>query len=71
VALSATNPEDPYEAVEIRGNVVDIVDGQQAEDGIDDLAEKYLEQRPYPYRSPGEQRVIYKIEPTYIGGYGD
>jgi PPOX class probable F420-dependent enzyme len=71
VALSATNPEDPYEAVEIKGKVVDIVDGQPAEDGIDDLAEKYLGQRPYPYRSPGEQRVIYKIEPTYIGGYGD
>jgi PPOX class probable F420-dependent enzyme len=71
VALSATNPENPYEAVEIRGKVVDIVDGQAAEDDIDNLAEKYLGQRPYPYRSPGEERVIYKIDPTYIGGYGD
>ena len=71
VALSAADPENPYEAVEIQGKVVEIIDGQPAEDGIDDLAEKYLGQRPYPYRSPGEQRVIYKIEPTYIGGYGD
>jgi hypothetical protein len=70
VALSATNPENPYEAVEIRGKVVDIVDGQTAEDDIDDLAEKYLGQRPYPYRTPTEQRVIFKVEPTYIGGYG-
>ena len=70
VALSATNPENPYEMVEIRGKVVDIVDGQAAEDDIDNLAEKYLGQRPYPYRTPDEQRVIFKIEPTYIGGYG-
>jgi PPOX class probable F420-dependent enzyme len=70
VALSATNPENPYEAVEIRGKVVDIVEGQAAEDDIDNLAEKYLGQRPYPYRTPTEQRVIYKIEPTYVGGYG-
>jgi PPOX class probable F420-dependent enzyme len=70
VALSATNPENPYEAVEIRGKVVDIVEGQAAEDDIDDLAEKYLGQRPYPYRTETEKRVIFKIEPTYVGGYG-
>lgn len=70
VGLSATNPENPYEAVEIRGKVVDIVEGQAAEDDIDNLAEKYLGQRPYPYRQPGEERVIFKIEPTYVGGYG-
>ena len=71
VALSATNPENPYEMVEIRGKVVEIVDGKPADDAIDDLAEKYLGQRPYPYRQPGEEREIVKIEPTYIGGYGD
>jgi PPOX class probable F420-dependent enzyme len=70
VALSAINPENPYEAVEIRGKIVDVVDGQTAEDDIDDLAEKYLGQRPYPYRTPTEERVIFKVEPTYFGGYG-
>jgi PPOX class probable F420-dependent enzyme len=70
VALSATNPENPYEAREIRGKIVDIVEGQPAEDGIDDLAEKYLGQRPYPYRTETEKRVIFKVEPTYVGGYG-
>jgi PPOX class probable F420-dependent enzyme len=66
VALSAFDPANPYGFVEIQGKVVEIVDGQPAEDGIDDLAEKYLGQRPYPYRGPGEQRVIFKVEPTAI-----
>ena len=66
VALSAFEPSNPYGFVEIQGKVVDIVPGQPAEDGIDDLAEKYLGERPYPYRKPDEQRVIFKIEPTAI-----
>jgi hypothetical protein len=70
VALSSLNFENPYEAREIRGRVVDIVEGQPAEDDIDDLAEKYLGQRPYPYRTETEKRVTYRIEPTYVGGYG-
>ena len=70
VALSAHDPANPYEAREIRGRVVGVVDGQPAEDNIDDLAERYLDQRPYPYRTENEKRVIFKIEPTYVGGYG-
>jgi PPOX class probable F420-dependent enzyme len=70
VALSAVNPENAYQTVEIKGRVVDIVEGQSAEDTIDDLAEKYLNQRPYPFRTETEKRVTFKIEPTYIGGWG-
>lgn len=66
VALSTTDPSNPYGFVEIQGRVAEIVEGQPAEDGIDDLAEKYLGQRPYPYRASGEKRVIFKIEPTAI-----
>ncbi|MFN8188401.1 MAG: PPOX class F420-dependent oxidoreductase [Gaiellales bacterium] len=66
VALSAFDPSNPYGFVEIQGRIAAIVDGQPAEDGIDDLAEKYLGERPYPFRGPGEQRVIFKVEPTAV-----
>jgi PPOX class probable F420-dependent enzyme len=66
VALSSFDFSNPYGFVEIQGRVVEIVDGQPAEDGIDDLSEKYLGQRPYPYRKPDEQRVIFKVEPRAI-----
>jgi PPOX class probable F420-dependent enzyme len=66
VALSAIDLQNPYEWVEIRGRVVEFVDGKPADDSIDDLAEKYIGQRPYPYRQPGEERVILKIEPGVV-----
>lgn len=69
VVLSSVDPENAYSFLEIRGTVVDIVEGQAAEDRIDDLAEKYLGQRPYPYRQAGERRVTFVIEPTAIYGW--
>lgn len=66
VALSAVNPENPYEWAEIRGRVCDVIEGPPADSMIDDLAEKYLGQRPYPFRAPGEERVTYVIEPTVV-----
>jgi PPOX class probable F420-dependent enzyme len=66
VALSSIDLQNPYAFVEIQGKIVDTIDGQPADDLIDDLAEKYLGQRPYPYRKPGEERVIFKVEPTAV-----
>ena len=31
---------------------------------------KYLGQDSYPYRQPGEQRVILRIEPEHVHVYG-
>jgi PPOX class probable F420-dependent enzyme len=62
VALSILDPKNPYRYLEIRGNVVEITeDGAEAH--IDKMAKKYLNLEQYPYRRPGEERVIYKIEP--------
>lgn len=66
VALSSFDFSNPYGFVEIQGRVVEIVEGQPAEDGIDDLSEKYLGERPYPYRKEDERRVIFKVAPTAI-----
>ncbi len=37
-----------------------------ADQHIDAMAKKYLGQDKYPYRRPGEVRVIYKVQPEHI-----
>ena len=69
VAVSATDPDNPYRAIMIRGRVVEITqDG--AEEHIDKLAKKYLGVDTYPYRSPDEVRVKYFIEPIRVATMG-
>ena len=37
-----------------------------ADEDIDALAKRYLDADSYPFRQPGEQRVIVKIEPEKV-----
>jgi PPOX class probable F420-dependent enzyme len=66
VALSWVDPETGYHSAAIQGRVVESYTGDQAEADIDSLAEKYLGQTPYPWRSPGERRISYVIEPMHV-----
>ncbi len=66
VAISIHNQENPYTSAFIRGRVVEITH-EGADELIDKLAKKYLGQDTYPYRQPGEQRVILVIEPEHVG----
>jgi PPOX class probable F420-dependent enzyme len=67
VALSATDPGNPYEAVIIRGRVVGMTpDG--ADEHIDAMAKKYLDRDRYPFRQSGEQRLKVYIEPEVVKG---
>ena len=66
VALSWVDPANGYHSAEIQGRVIDTYTGDQAEKDIDDLAQKYLGQSPYPWRSPGEQRISFVVEPTHV-----
>ena len=60
VAIAISDPDNPYRYVEVRGRVKEITqDGADAH--IDKMTMKYLGQGQYPYRQPGEQRVLYKI----------
>ncbi len=69
VTLSVQNMQNPYEYVEIRGRVAERThDG--ADEHINSLAKKYLGQDEYPYRQPGEQRVIIRVEPDHVHYYG-
>jgi PPOX class probable F420-dependent enzyme len=69
VALSATDPENPYRALMIRGRVVKITE-EGADEHIDKLAKKYLDVDEYPNRKAGEVRVKYYIEPVKVATMG-
>ena len=60
VAVSIQDPENPYRYVEVRGKVKEITE-KGADEHIDAMAKKYLGQDKYPFRQPGEKRVLYKI----------
>jgi PPOX class probable F420-dependent enzyme len=64
VAMAIVDPDNPYRYLEIRGRVVEITE-QGADAHIDKLAKKYLGVDKYPYRQPGEVRVIYKVQPEH------
>ena len=69
VALSIPDPDNPYRYMQIRGTVTEVTENG-ADAHIDSLAKKYLGQDKYPYRQPGEERVIYKIAVERVTAQG-
>ncbi len=55
---------NPYNYVEIRGRVNATTNG--ADEHINALTKKYINQDEYPFRQPGEQRIKFVIEPDHI-----
>jgi PPOX class probable F420-dependent enzyme len=66
VAISIADKDDPYNKVDIRGRVIEIVEGEEAERQIDKLAKKYIGEDTYPWRRPGEARVKVLVEPLVV-----
>ncbi|HKW57622.1 MAG TPA: PPOX class F420-dependent oxidoreductase [Candidatus Acidoferrum sp.] len=69
VSITLQDPANPYRYLEIRGKVVEITQNG-ADDHINKLSQKYLGKPVYPFRQPGEVRVLYKIEPRKISSMG-
>jgi PPOX class probable F420-dependent enzyme len=69
VAVSIIDPDNPYRYLEVRGRVAEITE-QGADEHIDRMAKKYLGKDKYPFRQPGEVRVLYKIEPLHTSKMG-
>jgi PPOX class probable F420-dependent enzyme len=69
VSLSIQDPENPYRYLEIRGKVVEITENGAAEH-INSLSQKYTGNPVYQGRTPGEVRVLYKIEPQKFSAMG-
>ena len=69
VAVSVTDRNDYYRLVNVRGTIVERT-FEGADEHIDKLAQKYLGQEKYPWRSPDEQRVSVKITAEKVDAYG-
>jgi hypothetical protein len=67
VALAIMDPDEPYRYLQVRGHVRRVVE-EGADAHIDSLAKKYLGKDKYPFRQPGEVRVMYEIEPKSASG---
>lgn len=69
VALAVVDRQHPYRYAQIRGRVVALTP-EGAEEHIDKLARKYLGQDRYPFRQPGERRLLVKIQPEHLHTLG-
>jgi len=69
VAVTLQDPANPYRYLEVRGRVVEITENG-ADDHINKLSQKYLGKPVYPFRKPGEVRVLYKMEPQKVSSMG-
>jgi pyridoxine/pyridoxamine 5'-phosphate oxidase len=58
VALSVVDAENPYRNAQLRGRVVEVVEGEPALEVIDRISQRYIGQ-PFPMRSGN----VYWIEP--------
>jgi PPOX class probable F420-dependent enzyme len=64
VTLTVLNEENPYEYAVLTGSVVEVDEG--ADEHMDTLAQKYLNQDVYPWRTEGEVRVKFHLTPAKI-----
>jgi PPOX class probable F420-dependent enzyme len=65
VALAISDPQNPYRYLEVRGKVVEITENG-ASAHVDKMAKKYLGKDKYPFRQPGEVRLLIKIAPEHF-----
>ena len=63
-AVEVLDPNDPYNFVSVSGPV-ELVEGQEAEDHIDRLAQKYTGRDRFS-RTPGQQRIMVKLSPERV-----
>ena len=64
VAVTVSNAANPYEHFCVTGTAELSLAG--AEEQIDAFAQKYLGESPYPWRSPGEQRINIRVRPETV-----
>jgi PPOX class probable F420-dependent enzyme len=69
VALNVVDPTNAWRVGMVRGRVVEVTT-EGADELIDQLAKKYLDEETYPFRRPEEVRVTLKILPEKINEIG-
>lgn len=69
IAISVNDQANPYRYIQVRGKVTErTTDGADAH--IDALAKRYMGVDSYPFRTPEETRVIYKLAPENVNTFG-
>ncbi len=69
LAVSITDPDNPYRYLEIRGTL----DGVEEDEGnafINAMAKKYIDEDVYPWHQPGDERIVLKILPSHTTTMG-
>jgi PPOX class probable F420-dependent enzyme len=64
VAVSMTDPENPYRFLSVTGEVEDVTT-EGAREHIDELARRYMGENQYPNRIQTE-RIIFRIRPDDV-----
>ncbi|HLM29475.1 MAG TPA: TIGR03618 family F420-dependent PPOX class oxidoreductase [Acidimicrobiales bacterium] len=62
ITIAIWDPSQPYNYVEVRGEVIETITGPEARSHIDQLSQRYMG-RDYPGQIESE-RVILKVAPT-------
>ena len=65
VAISVVDNNNPLDMTTIRGKVVDIIPDYEYEHA-NKLTKKYIGKDQYPFRQPGEKRIVFKILPERV-----
>lgn len=68
IIVSVQDRNDPQSYMVFHGKAS--VTEAGADEHIDKLAKRFLGAEKYPYRRPGEKRLIVRIKSDRIGGYG-
>jgi PPOX class probable F420-dependent enzyme len=68
VSICVVDRADDYRTLLVKGTAELIEEG--ADEHIDRMAQKYLGQERYPFRQPGEERVIVRVTPERKLGRG-
>ena len=70
VSVAISDPDNPYRYLEVRGQAEEVDAGGIADQHIDKMAQKYMGVDKYPYRQPGEVRVLYRVKPEHTSTMG-
>ena len=64
INVTVFDQANPFEYVEIRGKASGSTEG--ADEHINALSKKYIGQDEYPFRGPGEQRIMFTVQPDRV-----
>jgi PPOX class probable F420-dependent enzyme len=68
VSITVIDPSNGYRWISVDGQAEITTEG--ADESIDKLAKKYLNEDKYPWHKPEEKRLIVRIRPEHVQAHG-